>query len=186
MFLQDLIAYINNLKESENEKVEIEMKVLLDPRIKSPNFIKPYFENDDFMLYVKSICRKAIKLGTPKIEQTINFIHTGKNFDMFVKQLCYRDGVQDPKLKNYYTKKSLITPVYFTDEKIPPYKLSLNMETRLFEDINMFDIARFRQRYSVVFDNGAVATLTCSSASRCSSRSSFTRLLLFFCPLAFV
>ena len=73
---------------------------------------------------------------------------------MFVKQLVFNNGVQDKDRKQYYIKKSIVPPVYLISEKLnqPSYKLSINTETEQKDDLNKFDIARFRLRYSISFN----------------------------------
>lgn len=160
MFLQNVIEYIKHLssQKKEAEYIELEIKILLDSRIKTPYFTNPYFKVSEFnecKAYLTNIFNTVHDMGTQKISQTINFIHTDKiNNSMFVKQLCYKNGVQDSSLKNYYIKKSLICPIYITSDILPSYKLSINLETKENTDIGEFDIVRFRSRYSVIFNAG--------------------------------
>lgn len=143
--------------------VEIEIKVLLDNRIRMPHFVNPYFaDNVDSIQYIVEVLTAATARGVPKIEQTINFIHTYASVPvadthqgacMFVKQLCYNDGIQDTSRKNYYTKKALIHHMYLLSEERPPCKMSINLETKETDDINEFDVVRFRLRYSITFSD---------------------------------
>jgi hypothetical protein len=152
--LQNTINYINSLSCKPTENIEVEIKVLLDHRIKMPRFIDPYLQDKDDINFIVNMLNRALTIGIASMEQTINFIHTyDKNAvsQMFVKQLHYINGVQEPSKKKYYTKKSLIHPMYLISDNLPPYKLSVNLETNQENDINEFDIVRFRLRYSVVF-----------------------------------
>ena len=66
---------------------------------------------------------------------------------MHIKQLVFENGKQNPELKNYYTKSSLVAPAYLTsNEGLPPYKISMSLETNVKEFDLSFDIVRFRSR----------------------------------------
>ena len=181
MFLNSVVEYINDLSEQskmfelEKSNIEIEIKFLLDKRIKIPYGIQPNYTNHtdktnhtnkmkhtdkinrpdkinqtDLKLRVMSIVQNALKYGTLDISQTINFISTNDN-GMFVKQLYFTNGIQDKDKKNYYFKKSLVAPFYMVSDNIS-YKFTINMETSKQTDINMFDITRFRLRYTIIFN----------------------------------
>jgi hypothetical protein len=148
MYLQKLLDFIN-----KNIPLEFEIKILLDPRIRSPAFIKRK-GLEDSITDIKNIVANAKKYGTSEISQSINFIHTGEK-DMFVKQLVFENGVQKKDKKCYYTKKQLLPPSYLVSNntQYPSYKISVNKEIDQSEDIGKFDIVRFRFRYSILFDD---------------------------------
>lgn len=155
MFLQSLLSYINSKPYDKNSNLEFEIKVILDSRIKTPSFVPKFDNQRDLFKTIQNIVSNALQYGTPKLSQTINFIHTysAREDGMFVKQLFFENGIQDKTKKHYYTKKSLANPVYLIsdDSQQPPYKLSINIETEQLYDINQFDIVRFRLRYSICF-----------------------------------
>lgn len=160
MFLQHVIDYIQSLNSDETNHVELEVKLLLDQRVKTPHFLKPSNVKNNITgvkTKVMNIIQNALTQNESVTSQTINFIETKTNGKgMFVKQLCYKNGTQDKTKKNYYTKKSLISPIYMVQQNVDntediPLKLSINMETIEPTDINEFDIIRFRLRYSIVF-----------------------------------
>ena len=173
MFLQNTLDYFNGLTCGELNSNELEVKILLDPRIISPIFTKSQFSQSiqtstntvptkTSELYaridiIKKIIRNCNQYGDSSISQTINFIHT-ENTQMFIKQLCFNNGVQDKEKKNYYIKKSLVKPIYLISDKInqPSYKLSINDEIKQSKDINKFDIIRFRSRYTIVFNTDSL------------------------------
>jgi hypothetical protein len=137
--------------------IELEIKVLLDPRIKLPRFInsQPFIKMCDDKNYIdtiKQIVNNNCKFGNASISQTINFIHTEKTH-MFVKQLCFENGIQNKSKKRYYNKKSLIKPIYLVSNNIdqPSYKLSISDELDQLDDVNKFDIIRFRLRLTIEF-----------------------------------
>jgi hypothetical protein len=146
MFLQNFVKYVNNMNAKTDEYIEIELKVLLDPRIKLPYFTSKFLDTN-FIPYIKNLYKKAL-FENIEMEQTINFIHNGAN-NTFVKQLHYDKGIQIPSKKHYYTKKQLCKPSFLISDSLPPYKLCLNLETTELNDINNFDIVRFRLRFMI-------------------------------------
>lgn len=164
MFLSNLLDYYNDTVSNdildETINIELEIKVLIDPRIKTPHYI-PIVKNNninDFISDIKNIIYNAIQYGESSLSQTINFIKTNTT-DMFVKQLVFVNGIQDKSQKKYYTKSSLIPPVFLVskDSRQPSYKLSLNKEINKDSDENEFDIVRFRLRYSIEFHNNKLS-----------------------------
>jgi hypothetical protein len=157
MFLKSLLNYVNSYNESIEENIdaniELEIKILLDPRIKTPIFANTAPDINSAIKTIKTVVNNARTFGNPSISQTINFIQTRKT-DMFVKQLCFTNGVQDKSKKIYYTKKPLVQPIYLISDELsnPSYKLSVNVETSQNVDIEQFDIVRFRLRYSIDFN----------------------------------
>ena len=157
MVLQNLLNYVNEYRESlqeiKDENIELEIKILLDPRIKTPTFANKSPDLNSAIATIKSVVGNVKSYGNPSISQTINFIHT-ESTHMFIKQLFFNNGVQDKEKKRYYIKKSLIQPIYLISNEInqPSYKLSVNSEIEQKNDINQFDIVRFRLRYSIDFN----------------------------------
>jgi hypothetical protein len=153
MYLNQVLQYINSteLSNSKNKSIEFEIKILLDPRINSPQFVNKKSLPDSIEI-IKSVLNNASKYGSSDISQTINFINTEEKH-MFVKQLVFENGVQNKDKKCFYIKKPLIDPIYLTSDKFPSYKLCMNEEIIQDTDINKFDIVRFRLRYSITFDN---------------------------------
>ena len=155
MFLNNVISYLHSLNpdfhNKDNSHIEIEIKLLLDKRIKVPYFIKIHEYPNDLKNKIMDIIQNALKYGISDISQTINFINTTNKNGMFVKQLHFINGIQDKDKKNYYYKKPLVPPFYMMGNDIS-YKFTINMETVEQNDINMFDITRFRLRYTITFN----------------------------------
>ena len=177
MIMQNIVDYIHTLTSDESNHVELEVKLLLDQRIRAPYFLKKNVNDhniDNIKTTVMRIMHNALSHGSVDMTQTINFIETKTSGNgMFVKQLCYTNGVQDKAKKNYYTKKSIIPSIYIiptddTTEKIP-YKFSINMETVEATDVDNFDIIRFRLRYSIVFTSDWRMDLTFVKETRDTS-----------------
>ena len=152
--LENVVEYVKSLDSTSEKQIEIEFKLLLDRRIKSPSFVASY--PADIKNAVSDIIRRATELGAKYmgVSETINFIKSQEN--MFVKQLVYIDGIQDKDKKIYYSKKSLIAPIYLVPnekESAISLKLSINMETKELADINEFDLIRARLRYSLQLED---------------------------------
>jgi hypothetical protein len=151
MSLETFIDNIHSLDEKEGVDIEIELKVLLDASKKLPPFININFTHEETLIYIKNILVKATAMGTASLTETINFIDTKPNI-MYIKQLCYENGVQNKDKKNYYSKSSCMPPIYLVSPiNMPHYKLSVNRESTFTSGKDNFDIVRFRLRYSVNF-----------------------------------
>jgi len=160
--MQNFVDFVNSLKSDAKTNYELEVKILLDSRINIPNFIKtPVNRNSnnitDTKTNIMKIINSILDCGdiSAEISQTINFIETKTN-SMYVKQLCYNNGIQDKNAKNFYSKESMMQPIYMTynnpsNEPIV-YKLSINKETIEIDDTENFDIIRFRLRYSILLN----------------------------------
>ena len=151
MRINDVLDYVNGIDRIVGKNTELEIKVLLDPRIHTPKFVNKKSISES-ILDIKNIIKNALQYGSPVMSQTINFIHTDTKF-MFVKQLIYNNCIQIKDKKCYYTKKSLLAPIYLISDVNPSYKLSVNEETVECNDIDKYDIIRFRNRYSINFIN---------------------------------
>jgi hypothetical protein len=154
MALESVSTFINNLcVDNDRSSIEVELKLLLDNRIKTPNFI---LNLESYGLsYILNLLTYSKSIGDLKVEQTINFIHTFASYNdgMYIKQLVFVDGVQNKLKKNYYIKKSMIQPIYMvSNTNTPSYKLGVCMETKTENNDNLeFNIVRFRNRNSIVF-----------------------------------
>ena len=146
MYLNKFVNYVHS--QENTEQLELEIKVLADSRIRRPGFITSNASLDD----IKFIAHQVSNQGEASISQTINFIETKANF-MTVKQLHYVNGVQDPSKKSFYTKQSLMPPIYLTSSDKPAFKIGLNREIPQQDAPDIFDIVRFRFRYSVDIPN---------------------------------
>lgn len=161
MFIQNFVNFVNSLQSDTKTNYELEIKILLDNRINIPNFIKmPATRTDNTIIDTKKNIMQIINnilnsvdINDTSVSQTINFIETKPN-SMYVKQLCYNNGIQDKNSKNFYSKESIIQPIYMkyinnSNETIV-YKLSINKEIIELDDNENFDIIRFRLRYSIL------------------------------------
>jgi SAM-dependent methyltransferase len=162
MFLDNVIEYIHTLHTDASTHVELELKLLLDDRIRKPYFLRKPSDVHNITNVKKAIMEiidNVSHCGNSTISQTINFIETKTNGEgMFVKQLCYINGVQDKSAKNYYTKKQIIPSIYMvsTEGGCIPYKFSISRETVELSDVHNFDIIRFRLRHSITFTSDLI------------------------------
>jgi hypothetical protein len=134
--------------------LELELKLLLDPRIQTPKFIERHYTSvPDFIGVCKTMLDDLVNVKESYITQTINFIAYHSTNKTFIKQLVYENGVQIKSKKNFYYKKSLISPDYIlSKDKIHNFKINLNEETASSELYNMqYNIIRFRLRKSIMF-----------------------------------
>ena len=76
MFLSDVVKFLHECDKnnSSGSHIEIEMKLLLDNRIKNPSFIKFNKQSNPINTIIE-----ACKYGKPSISQTINFIQTKRS-----------------------------------------------------------------------------------------------------------
>lgn len=163
MFIQNFINFVNSLQSDAKTNYELEIKILLDNRINIPNFIKipanrPSNNIIDTKKNIMKIINNIVDFDDVNaiVSQTINFIETKTN-SMYVKQLCYNNGIQDKNAKNFYSKESMIQPIYMTyvdsSNETIIYKVSVNKETIELNDKENFDIIRFRLRYSILLNS---------------------------------
>jgi len=132
--------------------IELELKIILDKRIRSPYFIKNKLNIDvkNFYLYII----EQLKSYNISKSQTVNFIKSDKNYNMTVKQLHFKGDVQLKELKSYYIKQSLIPPIFLESIGSPLIKMSVCNE-KLITEIDpsiIYDLVRFKERYSILFD----------------------------------
>ena len=77
MFLQNLLNHVNILKgQTDGEHIELEIKIMLDPRIKKPTFVKSNNDIQSAITTIQKLVKNANQYGTSDISQTINFIKT--------------------------------------------------------------------------------------------------------------
>ena len=98
---------------------------------------------------IKEFLQLKNSLGTPVMSQTINFIQTHKH-KMFIKQISFINGIQDKSKKKNYIKKSICKPIIV--KGLNPYKLCFNTEDDTDNEVNEFDLIRFKLRYSILFN----------------------------------
>lgn len=154
MFLQNFVNYIQSIDSDEKSTIELEFKLLIDSRLNASYYIKSKLNKcmpGQLKLTVINMIKKMAPGITAEISQSINFIDTKPNI-MYIKQLNYIDGVQDKINKKYYSKESLIPSFYILNpnEVAIPYKVSINKETIRTVDTDIFDLVRFRLRYSFI------------------------------------
>jgi hypothetical protein len=128
--------------------LELELKFILDKRIKKPYHIKNKIQVNviDFYLYIYREFQPCIISKS----QTINFIKSDKNYGMSVKQLHFNGDVQIKELKTYYIKKSLIPPIFIESGEQPLIKLSLCSEQIINSEQSIsYDLVRFKDRFSI-------------------------------------
>ena len=85
--LQRTMDFYNSIESSDGEELELELKILIDPRTKSPSFAKAH-KDSNIRDIAKSILYECKDHGIASITQTMNFIHT-ENTQMFVKQFIF-------------------------------------------------------------------------------------------------
>ena len=104
MFIQNILDYFNSINRiSDEEETELEIKILLDPRINLPDFIKNQSAITGDFKYIdtiKKIVTNSVNFGYSSISQTINFIHTEKN-QMLVKKLHFKMAFKSKKKENF-------------------------------------------------------------------------------------
>ena len=159
-----VIECFNKNSSTNKSNIEFEIKILLDKRIKTPGYKKKTHNIIQLRDQVLNILQKLN--GRVETSQTINFIKTYDK-EMFVKQLHFINGVQDKNKKTYYIKKNIIKPFYMLSDT--PYKITVNKETVMDNDINEFDIIRFRSRYTVFINTRWKLDLTFIKETRDSS-----------------
>jgi hypothetical protein len=145
-YLESIEQYVTKTANLSSDPLEIELKIIIDPRVRAPSFARRQ--------YVQNIrtCIDRMSEGSSQT-QTINFIHTTSQCDtarpkMMVKQLVYNGTTQNKGKKNYYSKVSLVDPIYLIDDHLPAYKFAVNVESTIEPFDKPFDVVRFRSRQS--------------------------------------
>lgn len=144
------LELFNKFQKCKNkyENIELELKVLLDPRIK-----RTHRKFKDFIEIIKYVLKNNSNENII-FSQTINFIKNLPERKMYVKQLCFENGEQNKNKNKSYFKKSMIKPYFINSQMGNNYKLCVNKETIDEKDsVNEFDIVRFRNRISIPLTN---------------------------------
>lgn len=159
---------------SKNEAIEVELRVLIDKRLKMPKFIKNTLTSDKTIEYYKKFvgefCGPCVEISTEtpidkniiSITETINFIqeikttHHQKTEEQkkktIIKQLKFKNGVQQKNELKLYSKENLVEPIFITDEHEFAVKLGVNKETALLMAPDMkfqYDYCRVKLRFSI-------------------------------------
>jgi hypothetical protein len=116
---------------------ELELKLLLDPRVTRPNYIKKLD-----LEYALNKCQELFKHftqigeGIPANTQTMNFIYPPVNdsWDEYdikfneIKELHFHNGIQDKDSKRYYKKGNNSEPEYIKINSDYNFKATFNLE----------------------------------------------------------
>lgn len=146
MYFEKLIEYFNSMPDIP--LIELELKLLIDPRNKYPSFIK-CMDLDKAITHCKELFAIYSKFEFEQ-KQTINFISTGKESSV-IKELHFTNNIQDKNKKKFYVKKRLHAPIYISKSN-DFFKLSLSSETECQEN-NDYDLIRFKNRFSFFMEN---------------------------------
>lgn len=123
--------------ELKNTNPELELKLLMDPRISHPNYIKKLDLN-----HALEKCRELFKYfqkinnGKPINTQTINLIYPpsrdswDENEHKFneIKELRFDNGIQNKDAKRYYKKGKNSEPEYIQINDTFNFKATFNLE----------------------------------------------------------
>jgi hypothetical protein len=143
----DIVKLISSI--NINGSLELELKFILDKRIRTPHYINNNLNINtvDFYLYILD----ELSNSSIKKSQTINFIKSNDDHSMLIKQLYFNNSIQLKELKNHYYKKSLISPIFLESPNTPVIKLSCCNEKTVDEiDSNeVYNLVRFKERYSI-------------------------------------
>lgn len=139
----------NGLLRSSGTSLEIEIKLIIDPRIRVPRFIKNRFSEEMSILFAKNLIEKLKKTGSRfQIEETINFIERGPT--NLIKQLVFENGIQQKSKKNFYTKKPLTNPVFLLGNfNSIPLKFSIAEEKKIQPTKVQANLVRSKLRLSI-------------------------------------
>lgn len=173
-YINKFLYYVKTL-DMQDGVIELELKLLLDARIKTPNFIKSDLDLEHSLERSKSLFTYLVNSASPVISQTINFISTNTcNSESIIKQLWFEKGIQIKEKKQIYKKCKLTEPIYLCGNDILDnnFKLSVSNEITLNtqEDINKydcinFDLIRYKYRYSFNIIPGWVIDFTLVKSS---------------------
>lgn len=149
MYLEKFIDYFNSLQNNENQFIELELKLLIDPRNKYPNFIKS-IDLKTAINKCKDLFKYFSSISDITERQTINFIKSEKDSSI-IKELHFINGIQNKKDKKLYIKNRLHSPLYITLHTNNNFKLSLSSEVKTSETCD-YDLIRFKQRFTFFID----------------------------------
>lgn len=148
-YLEKFEAFFNAYK-CDGYK-ELELKLLIDPRGAFPNFIKRRELNDAIKIS-KAIMAHIMCISKVKKIQTVNFILNGVSHEAHIKELHFINGIQVKEKKRIYKKESIHSPIFLCDQVRDdgrmPLKLSFSVETDFSENMDDFDLTRFKYRFS--------------------------------------
>jgi len=147
-YIQKLLDNIGSLKSSSS-LLEIELKLIIDPRTKTPRFVRNNFSVEMSIEFVKDLIIKFKKSESRfAISETMNFIERGPVNT--IKQLVFEKGVQKKSKKNFYTKKPITQPVFLTGSPgTVPMKFSISEETKIPETKVQPTLVRSKLRLSI-------------------------------------
>lgn len=151
-YLQKFIHFHNTFARTENDNVELEIKLILDPRNTYPKFIKTH-GIDDAISISKGLFQYFSKnLILKQNTETIDFIST-KTGHKLIKELCFKDGIQIKENKKIYSKTILHAPLYLCKGDTYGLKLCMNLESPIFEEPSTFNLVRFKNRFRFIMEN---------------------------------
>jgi hypothetical protein len=151
MRIEKCIDDFNNLSRASalDSFIEFEMKLMLDPRIQTPPFIKSKSIDTckDLFKFLESIVK-------PINKQTINFIDNHEDNISHIKELVFENGEQQHDKKRFYNKKRLMQPIYICPTNVS----GIGMKVLISEEIpstesNKYDMIRYKNRFEFKLDN---------------------------------
>jgi hypothetical protein len=115
------------------------MKLILDPSIQTP--LDKY--KDLF---------KFFKFNTRPInKQSINFINNDVDPPR-IKELVFKDGIQQPEEKRFYDKKRLVAPIYICTPNLGGIKLKATISEEIpSTKVDKYDMIRYKNRFEFKF-----------------------------------
>lgn len=144
-YFEKILSYANdNGNFAPTALVEFELKLLIDPRNKSPPFVS-YKSLQDATIRCQELFRYFETLANPINKQTISFINSTTHL---IKELHFKNGIQDKEAKQIYYKKRQHSPIYIcADKQSTNFKISLSEEEQSTELQTDYDLIRFKQRF---------------------------------------
>lgn len=130
--------------EEPKEALEIELRLLIDARRPKPKFVPPY-PGSGSVVHTVDLAKRLIKSfpsSSKSIHQSINLIE-----QEFIKQIVFKDGVQQKDKKLLYQKKRL-AEAYLVHPSLS-CKLSVASEKPTKYDPQVPSLARGRLRISI-------------------------------------
>lgn len=157
-FAKKHLDYYNKIVD---QNTELELKIIVDPRINKPIFVKsPHLSIPDIYVVINQMIldipeKPNATSKSDNNEQSINFIkNLQENNCMIIKQLVFENNIQIQDKKNIYIKKQLSKPVYITNTKYP-VKICINSEIQQsiiekgkIDNNTIYDIIRIRNRFT--------------------------------------
>jgi hypothetical protein len=147
-YIQKLLDNIGSLKNVGTD-LEIELKFILDPRSVIPRFIRSNTSTETAVSFMHQLIDKFENTSSRfAVEETINFIQRGDT--NIIKQLVFKNGIQEKDKKNFYTKKPLTQPAYLLGSgREIPIKFSMSEEKKIQETTIVADLVRSKLRLSI-------------------------------------